>query len=96
MPTGRKLIAVRGPRVETFASVTSDEANRAEHEALRPSIRRAADGPPLDQDGVEALEFSRRGRPDDEIGYSEAAPRLTEDELATFEPARFPFTRKPR
>jgi hypothetical protein len=50
----------------------------------------------LDQGGVEALEFSRRGRPDDEIGYSEEAPRLTEDELATFEPARFRFTRKPR
>ncbi len=39
MPPGRKLIAFRGPRTETFTSITWDEANRAEHEARRPVPR---------------------------------------------------------
>ncbi len=56
----------------------------------------ATNAPALDQDAIEALEFARRGRPDGEIGYSDAAPRLTKDQLATFEPARFRFTKKPR
>ena len=39
MPPRRKLVAFRGPQTETFASITWDEANRAEHEARRPSPR---------------------------------------------------------
>ena len=39
----------------------------------------------LDQDARDALEFARLGRPDSKIGYSEAAPRLTADQLSHFE-----------
>jgi hypothetical protein len=50
----------------------------------------------LDQDALEALEFARRGRPDAEVGYSEAAPRLTAQQLKEFEPAAFRFAKKHR
>jgi hypothetical protein len=62
----------------------------------RPTLRATADGPALDQDALEALEFARRGRPDAEIGYSGAAPRLTAKQLADFEPVTFRFTKKPK
>jgi uncharacterized DUF497 family protein len=39
MPPRRKLAVFRGPRVETFAGITWDEANRAAHEIKRPTPR---------------------------------------------------------
>jgi hypothetical protein len=49
---------------------------------------------PLDQDALDALDFASRGYPDSEIGYSEDAPRLTEEQLAEFKPASFRIARK--
>ncbi len=53
--------------------------------------RRAPDPvlPQLDQDALDALDFAARGRPEAEISYSEDAPKLTEEQLAQFEPASF-------
>ncbi len=49
---------------------------------------------PLDQDALDALDFAKRGCPDEEIGYSEDAPRLTATQLAEFKPASFRFSRR--
>ena len=35
-----------------------------------------------------------RGMPDAEIAYDEDAPRLTKQQLAEFEPAKFVFSRR--
>lgn len=45
--------------------------------------------PQLDQDALDALDFAARGRPEAEVGYSEDAPKLSEEQLAEFEPASF-------
>ena len=39
MVSKRKLPSFRGPIAETFAAITWDEANRAEHELRRPKPR---------------------------------------------------------
>lgn len=49
--------------------------------------------PQLDQDALDALDFAARGRPEAEIGYSEDAPKLSEEQLAQFEPASFRISR---
>ena len=48
----------------------------------------------LDQDALDAIDFARRGRPEGEIDYSDDAPKLTEAQLAEFEPATFRFTKR--
>ena len=47
-----------------------------------------------DQDALDALDFATRGRPEAEIGYSEDAPKLTEEQLAQFGPASFRIGRQ--
>ena len=62
-------------------------AKRAPVAAPTPAPRKQHT--PTDQDALDALEFARRGRPDSEIGYSDDAPKLTDEQLAEFEPASF-------
>ena len=50
--------------------------------------------PQLDQDALDALDFAARGRPEADIGYSEDAPKLDEEQLAQFEPASFRVGRR--
>jgi hypothetical protein len=43
---------------------------------------------------LDALDFASRDYPDSEIGYSDDAPRLTDEQLAEFEPAAFRIVAK--
>lgn len=61
----------------------------------RRELRRGADVP-QDIDARDALEWLARGMPEDEISYSDEAPRLTKEQLAEFEPAVFVVQRRRR
>jgi hypothetical protein len=77
-------------------SVKSSSAKRTAFRArpAKAASRATAQLPALDQDALDALDFTERGCPDAEIGYSKEAPRLTRKQLSEFEPASFRFTRR--
>ena len=50
----------------------------------------------MDQHARDALAFIDRGSPEAEIGYTEDAPRVTEEQLRQLKPVSIKFTKSRR
>ena len=76
------------------AKSSSSRTTPARRGSAGPGIKPPQPAAAPDQDALDALDFAARGRPEADVGYSEDAPKLTQEQLAQFEPKSFRFVRR--